>query len=349
MSLQETGHQPLVSIIVLNWNGAPYVKECLKSLERQTYPHREFILVDNGSTDGSTGILRAWSKRLSPSTLICLEENTGFCRGNNLGFARARGEWIALFNNDAVADPRWLEELVRHGRPDERIAMLGGKILFHEPAGVIDKAGHLIYWDGQNRGRGTMEADAGQYDRDEEILWPDACAALYHRRVFEDTGGFDETFFAYGDDADLGMRARLLGWRAWYVPSARVVHRHSATAGAYSPLKVMLVERNRLLLAVKNFPLPLLLLNPFWTLRRYARHAVAAAQRKGSAGRFVSEHGRARPLLNLLWSYGSALKLLPAALRARRRIQRTRRLSRCEVMELLRRYQIDVRELTERD
>jgi GT2 family glycosyltransferase len=341
--------EPLVSLIVVNWNGAGFLEDCLASLERQTYPNREFILVDNGSTDGSADILRAWSERLAPSTVICLDENTGFCRGNNLGFARARGEWIALINNDAVADPGWLEELVRHGRPDARIGMLGSKILFQVPAGVIDKAGHLIYWDGQNRGRGTMEPDNGQYDADEEILWPDACAALYHRRVFEETGGFDETFFAYGDDADLGLRARLLGWRAWYVPAARVIHRHSATAGAYSPLKVMLVERNRLLLAVKNFPLPLLLLNPFWTLRRYAWHAVAALRRKGSAGRFVAEHGRARPLLNLAWSYWSALKLLPAALRSRRSIQRGRRLSRREVMELLRRYQIDVRELTERD
>jgi GT2 family glycosyltransferase len=341
--------EPLVSIIVLNWNGRDYIDDCLASLERQTYPHREFILVDNSSTDGSDETLRAWAARLSPCILICLDENTGFCRGNNLGFAEARGEWIALFNNDAVAAPDWLAELVRHGDLVRRVGMVGSKILFQDPPGVIDKAGHLIYWDGQNRGRGTMEPDHGQYDRDEEILWPDACAALYHRRVFEETGGFDETFFAYGDDADLGMRARLLGWRAWYAPTARVVHRHSATAGAYSPLKVMLVERNRLLLAVKNFPLPLLLQNPFWTLRRFFGHAAAAARGRGASGRFVAEHGRLRVLRNLAWSYFSALKLLPAALRARRRIQRTRRLSRREVMDLLRRYRIDVRELTERE
>jgi len=152
--------------------------------------------------------------------------------------------------------------------------MLGSKILFIEPENVIDKAGHLIYWDGQNRGRGTMEMDAGQYDRSEETLWPDACAALYHRRVFEETGGFDESFFAFGDDADLGMRARLLGWKAWYVPEAVVHHRHSATAGAYSPLKVMLVERNRILLAIKNFALPLLIANPYWSIRRFGLACV---------------------------------------------------------------------------
>jgi GT2 family glycosyltransferase len=194
-----------------------------------------------------------------------------------------------------------------------------------------------------------METDAGQYDKAEEILWPDACAALYHRRLFVETGGFDETFFAFGDDADLGMRARLLGWKAWYVPTAVAHHRHSATAGPYSPRKVMLVERNRLLLAIKNFPLPLLLQNPYWSLRRFGWHAYAALRRQGSSGRFVGSHGWSRVILNLAWSYLSAARLLPEALRRRRQIQRTKRLSNRELLDLLRRFQIDVRELTFRD
>ena len=340
---------PLISVIVVNWNGLEFLDDCLASLERQTWPHREFILVDNGSTDGTTDRIRSWTEQRSDAQAIFLPENTGFCRANNLAFAKARGEWIALLNNDAVAEPDWLGELARRGDVASRIGMLGSKILFCEPAGVIDKAGHLIYWDGQNRGRGTMEKDSGQYERAEEILWPDACAAMYHRRLLEETGGFDESFFAYGDDADLGMRARLLGWRAWYVPTAVVRHRHSATSGAYSAWKVMLVERNRLLLAIKNFPLPLLLQNPYWTLRRLAWNAYAALRRRGSAGRFVATHGWGRLPLTLAWAYASAARLLPAALRRRRRIQQTRRLSRREIMDLLRRFRIDVRELTQRD
>jgi len=340
---------PLVSIIVVNWNGARLLGDCLASLERQSWKHREFILVDNGSTDGSVECIEAWTRRLGHAEGVYLDRNTGFCRANNIGFTKARGEWIALFNNDAVAEPSWLEELVRHADESARIGMLGGKILFVEPPGVIDKAGHLIYWDGQNRGRGTMERDSGQYDQVEEILWPDACAALYHRRLFEETGGFDETFFAFGDDADLGMRARLLGWKARYVPTAVVYHRHSATAGAYSPLKVMLVERNRLLLAIKDFPLPLLLQNPYWTLRRFFWHASAARRWQGAAGRFVAEVGWGRALLSIARSYASAIRLLPQALHSRRRIRHTRRLSDRELMELLRRFQIDVRDLTLRD
>ena len=340
---------PLVSVIVVNWNGAAFLPDCLASLEKQTWENLEFFIVDNGSTDGSVEYIQSWIARVPNARAIFLSRNSGFCEGNNLGFAQARGEWIALLNNDAVAEPDWIEALVRRGDPASKIGMLGGKILFAEPGNVIDKAGHLIYWDGQNRGRGTMEADTGQYERDEEILWPDACAALYHRRLFEETGGFDESFFAFGDDADLGMRARLLGWKAWYIPKAVVHHRHSATAGAYSPLKVMLVERNRLLLAIKNFSLPLLLQNPYWTLRRFLWHASAAWRKQGAAGRFIAEQGWGRVLMSVLWSYASAIRLLPQALRSRRYIQRTRRLSNREFMDLLHRFQIDVRELTLRD
>ena len=341
--------EPLISVIVLNWNGLGLLDECFASLAAQTWQNKEFILVDNGSTDGSRDLLVTWAGRLPNAQAILLPTNTGFCKGNNIAFAKARGEWIALFNSDAIAEPDWLTELVRYGDPANGVGMLASKILFQNPQRVIDKVGHLIYWDGQNRGRGTMEADLGQYDRTEEILWPDACAALYHRKLFEETGGFDETFFAFGDDADLGMRARLLGWKAWYVPTAVVHHRHSASFGVYSPLKVMLIERNRFLLAVKNFPWPLLLQNPFWTVKRLYWNAYGAITRKGSAARFLETHGWWQTARNLLWSYSSAVKLLPAALRKRQIIRRTRRLSDREMLELLRRFQIDVRELTLRD
>jgi GT2 family glycosyltransferase len=341
--------KPLVSIVIVNWNGAQLLDDCLRSLENQTWTDREFILVDNGSSDGSQHLLARWAERLPATRLVLSPTNTGFCGANNAAFALARGEWIALFNNDAVAQPNWLEELLRYADSERRIGMLGSKILLQQQPGVIDKAGHLIYWDGQNRGRGTMEPDAGQYDRAEEILWPDACAALYHRRVLDETGGFDESFFAFGEDADLGMRARLLGWKAWYVPTAVVHHRHSATFGAYSPIKIMLVERNRLLLAVKNFPVSLLIQNPYWTIRRFVWNLYALLNKQGSASRFVEANGWTKLAINLLRSYLGALRLLPDAVRRRRRIQESRRLSNREVLDLLNRFQIDIRDLTMRD
>jgi GT2 family glycosyltransferase len=341
--------EPLISVIVVNWNGLDLLDECFQSLAGQTWRQTEIIVVDNGSTDGSPGRILSWAKRLPRMQSILLPYNSGFCKANNLAFEKARGEWIALLNTDAVADPPWLAELVRYGDSSRRIGMLASKILFQSPPNVIDKAGHLIYWDGQNRGRGTMEPDNGQYDKPEEILWPDACAALYHRKVFEETGGFDETFFAFGDDADLGLRARLLGWTAWYVPTAVVHHRHSASFGIYSPWKVMLVERNRLLLAIKNFPWPLLLQNPFWTIKRLWWNAYGIVRKKGAAARFVETNGWRQTLVNLGWSYLSALKLLPEAWRRRRIIQKTRRLSARQMREIFQRFQIDIRELTLRD
>jgi GT2 family glycosyltransferase len=341
--------EPLISVIVVNWNGLGLLDDCFASLAAQTWSRIEFILVDNGSTDGSRERVIWWANQLPDAQTILLSYNSGFCKANNLAFAKARGEWIALFNSDAIAEPNWLAELIRYRDAAPRVGMLASKILFQSPSGVIDKAGHLIYWDGQNRGRGTMETDVGQYDKPEEILWPDACAALYHRGVFEETGGFDETFFAFGDDADLGLRARLLGWTAWYVPTAVVHHRHSASFGVYSPLKVMLVERNRLLLAIKNFPWTLLLQNPFWTARRFWWNAYGALNRKGSAARFVEQNGWARTMMNLGWSYASAVRHIPEAFRRRRVIQRTRRLSNNEMLHLFRRFQIDIRELTLRD
>src|SRR5262245_9330643 len=147
----------LISVIVVNWNGLGLLDACFESLARQTWPETEFIFVDNGSTDGSRDLLVAWASRLPSARPLLLPTNTGFCKANNLAFAMARGEWIALFNSDAVAEPDWLEELVRRADLSNGIGMLASKILLQDPPGVIYKAGHLIYWDGQNRGRGTME------------------------------------------------------------------------------------------------------------------------------------------------------------------------------------------------
>ena len=150
--------ESLISIIVVNWNGLGLLDQCFTSLAKQTWKNKEFILVDNGSTDGSRELLVEWAARLPNARTILLNTNTGFCKGNNIAFAEARGEWIALFNSYAVAEDNWLEELMRYGDVAKRVGMLACKILFQNPAHVIDKAGHLIYWDGQNRGRGTMEA-----------------------------------------------------------------------------------------------------------------------------------------------------------------------------------------------
>jgi GT2 family glycosyltransferase len=292
------------------------------------------IVVDNGSLpriSADPGII-----------LIENDRNRGFARAVNQGIARASGEFIALLNNDAVAHPLWLEQMLRCMR-SPAVGMVASKILVAANPSIIDKAGHLIYPDGQNRGRGSGEIDRGQYDREEEVLWPDGCAALYRRSMLDEIGGFDETFFAYGEDAELGLRARIAGWRCVYAPRAVVVHERAATLGLTSTRRVSLIERNRVLLAVKHFPGRLLLLNPFYYAARLAAGVIAAATGRGEAGLFSS---KLRLAAALLWGDAEALPRIPAILWKRWCGKSPRRLSASQICDLIRQNRISLRALS---
>jgi GT2 family glycosyltransferase len=227
-----------------------------------------------------------------------------------------------------------------------RAGMCASKIVFHGDRGRIDKAGHLIYFDGLNHGRGSGERDAGQFDQPAEVLFPDGAAALYRRSMLEDVGLFDEAFFAYGDDADLGLRGRLAGWNCIYVPGALVMHIHSATAGKFSALKAFLIERNRIFVAVKNFPLPLLAISPVFTLVRVGFHAFGAAFGIGSSGEFARQISRRALALAMLRAYLSAVRNLPAMWQSRRTVRRATKLSDGAFLRLLWKHRIRLRALT---
>jgi GT2 family glycosyltransferase len=336
----------LVSVIVVNWNGAAYLAECLESVRAQSWAHRELLVVDNGSTDGS----REWLREHAPGqfSLSELKINTGFAAGVNAGILAARGEFIALLNNDAVADREWLAGLLE--QTDHPAAgMVASKILFYEKRNIIDKAGHLFYPDGLNRGRGAGDADVGQFDQTSEIFFPDGCAALYRRAMLEDVGLFDEQFFAYGDDADLGLRACWRGWRCVYAPAARVYHRHSSSLGKYSPEKAFLVERNRFWVAVKVLPWPLLLVSPGLTLWRFLWHGFSILSRRGLAGGVARDHSAWSLFKCLIRAYVSGFAGLPEIWQKRREIFRKRKISSGEFYRLLLRYRISARELATRD
>jgi hypothetical protein len=331
------------SVIVVNWNRRDLLRACLNSLESQTWTAREIIVVDNGSADGSPEMVE---REYSGVRLIRNSENRGFCAANNQGIRASGGEFIALLNNDAEADPGWLEALLGaiDGRPD--FGMAASKIVVWEDPGRIDKAGHLIYPDGQNRGRGSGERDRGQYDRQEESLWPDGCAALYRKRMLDAIGGFDEDFFAYADDAELGLRARIAGWRCLYTPAAVVRHHRGATLGLGSARRLALIERNRVLLAVKLFPVSLLWLNPFYYLARIASGIWEAAHGRGEAGLYPGLKGKLTMAAALVRGDLQALPLAPRMWRKRREIGRIRKLSPCQVRELILGNRISLRELS---
>lgn len=328
-------------MVVVNWNRKELLRACLKSLAAQAGVGFETIVVDNGSSDGSADL----AEREFGAIVIRNAENRGFCAANNQGIAAARGEFIALLNNDAEAEPGWLAALRTACSQAPDIGMAASKVLVWEDPRRIDKVGHLIFPDGQNRGRGSGALDRGQFDREEEVLWPDGCAAMYRKRMLDEIGGFDEDFFAYGDDAELGLRARIAGWRCLYTPRAVVRHHRSSTLGKDSGRRLELIERNRVLLALKLFPWSLLWLNPVYFAIRIAAGIAAAGRGAGDTAHFPGLRGKWSMARALIRGDLGALRLAPRILRKRADIRRIRRLAPGEVRRLILNNRLRLREL----
>ena len=188
--------------MVVNWNRKELLRACLASLARQKNVDFETIVVDNGSSDGSAEM----AEREFGARVIRNAENRGFCAANNQGIAAARGEFIALLNNDAEAEPGLARRTAcaparrgpRHRHGGEQSAGLG-RPAAHRQGGPPDVSRRP-----ESRPRQRARSTAGQFDREEEVLWPDGCAAMYRKPMLDEIGGFDEDFFAYGDDAELG-------------------------------------------------------------------------------------------------------------------------------------------------
>jgi GT2 family glycosyltransferase len=331
----------LISVVVVNWNRCTLLRACLESLARQRGVAYETIVVDNGSADGSPEM----AEREFRVKVIRNRENRGFCAANNQGIREARGEFIALLNNDAEAEPNWLAALHEACTRAADVGMAASKVLVWEDPRRIDKAGHLIFPDGQNRGRGSGALDRGQFDREEEVLWPDGSAALYRRRMLDEIGGFDEDFFAYGDDAELGLRARIAGWRCIYTPEAVVRHHRGATLGKDSTRRLELIERNRLLLALKLFPWSLLALNPLYFALRLAAGAAAAGRGTGDTAHFPGWRGKLAILRALARGDLEAMRLAPRMLRKRAEVRGIQRLRPAEVRRLILANRLSLRDV----
>jgi GT2 family glycosyltransferase len=335
---------PDISVVIVNWNRRDYLRACLESLARQRGAEFEILVVDNGSSDGSAEMARSEFG----VQVIANTNNQGFCRANNQAFAAARGKFIAVLNNDTEAEPDFLAALRRvfDGAPD--VGMAAAKVLVYEDPRRVDKVGHLIYLDGQNRGRGTGEIDRGQYDRLEECLWPDGCAAMYRKAMLDQIGGFDEDLFMFADDAELGLRARIAGWRCFYTPGAVVRHHRGGSLDTGSTQRIFLIERNRVLLAAKLFPWSLLLLNPLYFALRLAGGLLAAAGEKGEMARFPGFANKLRLATTILRADLAAMRLLPRMLRKRREVRRIAKLTPGDVRRLIRENRIPVRALVEK-
>jgi len=336
------GDSPLVSVVVLNWNGHPVLENCLTSLYHQTYQPLEIIVVDNASTDGSVDLVR---HRFPDVKLIMNEKNLGFGAGNNVGIRASQGKYIMILNNDTRLDPKCVEELERSIEKDDRYGACASKILLENEPHIIDGVGIVVCPDGLSFGKGRLE-NRDRYEEEEEIFFASDCACLYRREMLEDIGLYDEDFFAYADETDMGWRARLAGWKCIYSPKAIVYHHHStSTGGRISAFKAFLVERNRIWVAVKNLPVSLIILGQFYTLWRYIFQAYGALRGKGAAGQFTSDFSKAELVKILLKAYLSAARKFPLMLEKRKMIQKKKRINNREVYQLIKRYGISAREI----
>jgi GT2 family glycosyltransferase len=332
-----------VSIIIVSWNGRAHLPDCLGSLEKQTFSGFEAILVDNGSTDGSLEFVR---ERYPWVKLVELPENRGFAAGNNIGFSHSRGEYVVTLNNDTAADPGWLAELVAVADAHLAAGMVASRICSFTDHDRIDSLGVHICRDGMSRGAHRLRRFSTlNLERVEEILLPSACVALYRRAMLDEIGFFDADFFAYCEDTDLGLRGRLAGWGAFLARDAVVYHKYSATSGAFSPLKLYLVERNHYWAALKSCPLPYLLCVPFFTVVRYAVQASAVLSGTGSGSEFLASGSRTECIFAILRGMRDALLAFPAVLRKRSAVMRTRKLSNREFARLLEKYRLSFRDL----
>ncbi len=296
-----------VSIIILNWNGKPYLERCLSSVMAQPYPDFEVVLVDNGSTDGSAEFV---AQRFPDVRLFRNAANLGFAAGNNIAIRATQSPYVATLNNDAWAEPAWLAELVKAMESDSQVGMCASKMLYAHQPEIIDSAGLSLDAAGIAWNRRWGERDAPDETELAEVFGACAGAALYRRAMLNQVGLFDEDFFAYLEDADLAWRAQLAGWKCLYVPTAVVYHIHSATGGLGSPFKSYLLGRNKICTIAKNYPSPQL----FAYLPLIVAYDLAAvAYHLGVTRNMSSLRGRL-----------AGVRALPAIWRKRHAIQRQR-------------------------
>ncbi|MDI6765885.1 MAG: glycosyltransferase family 2 protein [Bacteroidota bacterium] len=225
---------PNVFIIVLTWNGKQDTLDCLDSLQHLTYPNFKIIVVDNASVDGAAEIIQ---QRFRSVELIVNNSNLRFAGGNNIGIKRALAEgaeYVLLLNNDTIIEKDFLSNLIEASESDDSIGMVGPKIYYHnDPNHIWYAGGKIEWWKGWVSHVGVHERDKGQYDSIRKTDYISGCCILVKRKVIQKIGVLDERFYIYGEDADWCIRASRSGFKLLYVPSAKIWHKLSVSAGGH--------------------------------------------------------------------------------------------------------------------
>lgn len=293
----------------MNFNGQKLLHGCLEAFRLQTYPHYEVIFVDNGSMDSSVSFVR---EKYSGVKIVELTENVGFAGGSTAGLKVAQGDLIALLNNDARPEERWLENLLQPMLEDARVGICASKILFSAD-GSINSAGDGITRAavGFNHGLGK---DSVEFNAPGSVFSACGAAVLYRRRMLDEIGFLDDDFFLYDEDTDLSFRAQLAGWKCAYVPTAIVHHVANATSVRLSDTHVYYHARNLEFVWIKNMPAGLML--------RFAPEKLI--QEIGSFCYLCLRHGKWKAYLR---AKRDAVRMLPSMWAKRKDIQSRRRVS----------------------
>jgi len=243
---------PLVSIIIINYNGKNYLADCLKSLLKTNYPQLEIIVVDNNSTDGSVEYLldlgfryqapgsskskvrnqKSKNRNLKPETrnliLIRNNQNLGFAKANNQAVKIAKGEKLVFLNSDTLVEKNWLKNLVKFSLKKKKI-LVQPKILRWPQKNIIDNVGGIYRFPGFGLGRGREQIDRGQFDQPTQADYVNGTCFLIDKKFFNQLGGFDETYFLHYEDVDLCLRAKKQNGQCWVYPQSIIYHRGSLT------------------------------------------------------------------------------------------------------------------------
>jgi GT2 family glycosyltransferase len=243
---------PLVTVVIVNYNGGELVCQSISALKEQRFLDFMVVVVDNNSSDGSVASIRTQH----PSVVV-LEpgSNLGFAGGVNHALRECRlGSWVALLNPDAFPSPDWLGNLMIAAKTHLEYATFGSKMFRDEDQLVLDGVGDAYHVSGLPWRKAHGSQSTAQYDQEIEIFAPCAAAALYRTDALKSVGLFDEDFFLYVEDVDIGFRLRLAGYRALYVPTASVRHIGSAFVGKHSEFQIYHGHRNLVWVYIKNMP-----------------------------------------------------------------------------------------------
>ncbi len=306
--------QPLVTVVVVTWQGRHLLEPCLQSLRHQTLAHR-VVVVDNASTDGTAALLADHPE----VEVVVLDRNTGFAGGVWAALPHVDTRYLALLNNDAEADPAWLAEGVAQLEARPRVAAVSSRMLLADQTHTINNAGVVLLSTGYGADRGLGDVDDDRFATDTAVFAASGGAGLYRTLAVKAVGGVEPRYFMYYEDTDLSWRLRLAGWEVDYCHRAVVRHRHAASSEPGSASFAFHTERNRLLTLARCAPLSTVAAaTGRYVLTTGSLSASRLRGRPVPPDAVFSPRVRLRALL-------SAARLAPSLMSVRRTVTRERR------------------------